>query len=66
MYLNGAALGMHNCGYTSFSYRIDNVTSVQFGDGVENENVVALYVDGSRGSGWWYEVCACKLTALTK
>jgi len=55
VYLNGELLGFQECGYTSFYYRLDNVSTVKFGDGPENENVVALYVDGSKGSGWWYE-----------
>lgn len=35
--------------------RLDNVSGVLFGDGLANENVIALYVDGQKGSGWWYE-----------
>ena len=55
MYLNGHFLGLHLCGYTGFTYRIDNISGIKFGAGKQNENVLAAYVDGSRGSGWWYE-----------
>lgn len=50
-YLNGAPLGFHQAGYTSFWLRLDNVTGVRFGA----ENLLALYVDATYGSGWWYE-----------
>jgi hypothetical protein len=50
-YLNGVPLGFHQAGYTSFWLRLDNVTGVQFG----GKNVLALYVDASFGTGWWYE-----------
>ena len=40
--------------YTSFFFRLDNVSGAMFGDGPENENVIAIYVDGQKGTGWWY------------
>ena len=49
MYLNGRFLGLHLCGYTGFTYRIDNISGIKFGAGKQNENVLAAYVDGSRG-----------------
>ena len=55
VYLNGELLGFQECGYTSFGYRLDNVSSVKYGEGTSNENVIALFVDGAKGSGWWYE-----------
>ena len=50
-FLNGADIGFHEAGYTSFWLRLDN-TTVHYGD---TENVLALYVDASFGTGWWYE-----------
>ena len=57
IYLNGQGFGSHchSCGYTSFTLRLDNQTSIKFGDGKANENVIAMFVDGSKGTGWWYE-----------
>ena len=52
-YLNGQLLApTHTCGYTPIELRLDNVSGVVFGGG---ENVLAVFVDGSRGSGHWYE-----------
>ena len=51
VWLNGRKLETHVAGYTSFAIRLDNVGAL-FG---ESENVVALYVDASSGTGWWYE-----------
>jgi hypothetical protein len=48
----GGGAGMGG-GYTSFSVRLDNATSVQYG---ANKNVLAVYVDPRMGSGWFYEV----------
>ena len=50
-YLNGVQIGYHQAGYTSFWLRLDNVTGVQFGE----KNVLALKVDATFGTGWWYE-----------
>lgn len=52
-WLNGVPLGLHQAGYTSFSLRLDNVPGVQFGPGATN--VLAVYVDATTGTGWWYE-----------
>ena len=48
---NTVYAGFHEAGYTSFWLRLDN-TTVHYGD---TENVLALYVDASFGTGWWYE-----------
>ena len=40
------------CRYTSFWLRLDNVRGVKYGD---EENVLALHVDATTGTGWWYE-----------
>ena len=50
--LNGQLLGpTHTCGYTPLELRLDNVSGIVFG----GENVIAVYVGGTRGSGHWYE-----------
>ena len=55
-YLNGQELLYHDSGYTSFSVRLDNASNIMYGDGKENENVLAvLALPNSRFSGWWYE-----------
>ena len=55
VWINGDMELYHDSGYTSFSVRLDNVSSTRYGDGKENENVVAVRADGNGGSGWWYE-----------
>ena len=55
VYLNGVQIAFHESGYTSFSVRLDNVTGVKFGEGKENENVLAIRAQAFGGSGWWYE-----------
>jgi len=32
--------------------RLDNISSINYGDA---ENVIAIFVNGESGSGWWYE-----------
>ena len=54
-YLNGQLLTYHDSGYTSFAVRLDNATNVFYGDGKENENVIAVRAASNGGSGWWYE-----------
>ena len=59
VWINGALAAQHDCGYTPFRVRLDNLTSVAYGA----KSTVAVYVDpdngdlGGResGSGWWYE-----------
>eukprot|EP00755_Sulcionema_specki_P011606 Sspe_Gene.49409::Locus_26619_Transcript_1_1_Confidence_1.000_Length_2869::g.49409::m.49409/K01190/lacZ; beta-galactosidase len=51
VWLNGQHLMDHRSGYTGFTVRLDNVTSLVYGA----ENVLALRVDASFGSGHWYE-----------
>ena len=48
----GAQMGYHQAGYTSFWLRFDNVTGVKYGGA---ENVLALSLDATFGTGWWYE-----------
>ena len=55
VFLNGVQLLYHDSGYTSFSARLDNATSVFYGNGKENENVLAVASTSVGGSGWWYE-----------
>ncbi len=56
IYLNGQFLLYHDSGYTSFSIRLDNATSVYYGEGTDKTNVIAVQANpGSSYSGWWYE-----------
>lgn len=49
-YLNGKHLGEHAAGYTSFWLRLDDA-----GANWGSENVLALHVNATTGTGWWYE-----------
>jgi hypothetical protein len=49
-WFNGKHLAQHNGGYTSFWLRLDT-EEIKYGE----ENVLALYVDATTGTGWWYE-----------
>ena len=49
-YINGVHLGNHLSGYTSYTYRIDNVTGL-----VEGENVLVVRTDCTAPEGWWYD-----------
>lgn len=51
VYFNGKFLQSHNCGYTGFTVRLDNSSSVRYG----TPNVLAVRADASFGSGHWYE-----------
>ena len=59
VWINGQLAASHDCGYTPFRLRLDNITAVKYG----TSNVIAVFVDpdngdsGGRdhGSGWWYE-----------
>ena len=53
IYLNGQLLAQHSCGYTSFEVELP-AASLRFGDAAQ-ENVVAVFVDATSGSGWWCE-----------
>ncbi len=53
VYFNGVFMKVHKAGYTSFSVRLDNHSAVRYGQG--SPNVLALFVDASSGTGWWYE-----------
>ncbi len=44
----------HDCGYTSFVVPISSADNVFYGDGKDNENVIAIQAGES---GWWYESC---------
>ena len=55
IWINGDLQLYHDSGYTSFSLRLDNISSVRYGDGVVNENVIAVRAEGEGGSGSWYE-----------
>lgn len=59
VFVNGVLATSHDCGYTPFRLRLDNITGVQH----DEPTVVAVFVDPDngdiggqeRGSGWWYE-----------
>lgn len=59
VWVNGVFAAYHDCGYTPFRLRLDNITSVKVGQ----KNIISVFVDpdngdeGGRdhGSGWWYE-----------
>ena len=53
IYLNGQRIGIHKQGYTSFSIRLDNLSNIKYGK--DEANVLALFVDATTGTGWWYE-----------
>ena len=57
-YLNGEPIQYHDSGYTSFTVRLDNVSSLSYGEGGENENVIAVKASSGGAtaySGHWYE-----------
>ena len=41
VWINGALAATHDCGYTPFRLRLDNITSVKFGD----KTTIAVFVD---------------------
>ena len=54
MWVNGQNVSTHDSGYTSYALRLDNLPGIKFGDGAENTNVMALFIDADKGrSGWW-------------
>ena len=70
VWVNGAKVAYHDCGYTPFRVRLDNITNLHIGDSTfgattasRQHNVISVFVDpdngdeGGRahGSGWWYE-----------
>ena len=55
-YVNGEPIYYQDSGYTSFAVRLDNISSLSYGDGKENENVIAVKASsGGAFSGHWYE-----------
>eukprot|EP00040_Diaphanoeca_grandis_P011360 m.58192 g.58192 ORF g.58192 m.58192 type:complete len:953 (+) comp22513_c0_seq2:99-2957(+) len=52
-WINGVNITTHKQGYTSFWLRLDNVEGLTYGTDAHNE--VAVFMDASFGSGWWYE-----------
>ena len=63
IYLNGEHVQDHNVGYTSFSVRLDNMSSILYDDhrhgddgdlDASTTNVLAIRVDPTFGSGHWY------------
>ena len=55
-YVNGMPIYYQDSGYTSFAVRLDNISSLSYGDGKENENVISVKASsGGAFSGHWYE-----------
>ena len=52
-YLNGEHIQDHATGYTTFTVRLDNSSSLQYGPG--SKNVLSIRCDPTFGSGHWYE-----------
>ena len=53
-YLNGAFIGHHEDGYTSFNVYLHNASAgTKYGKG--NRNVLAVYVDATESELWCYE-----------
>ena len=56
VYVNGVFMyADEDPGYNGFSIQLSGADHVKYGT---EENVIAMFVDGSPGSGWW---CACQL-----
>mmetsp|Transcript_74736 Transcript_74736/g.167608 ORF Transcript_74736/g.167608 Transcript_74736/m.167608 type:complete len:905 (-) Transcript_74736:54-2768(-) len=59
VWINGVLSATHDCGYTPFRVRLDNITAINIG----SKNVISIFVDPDNGdeggidhgSGWWYE-----------
>jgi len=43
----------HKQGYTSFRLRLDTISNITYSS--SESNVLALFVNASTGTGWWYE-----------
>ena len=65
VWINGVQVAHHACGYTPFRVRLDNLTSITFGESSTSRappNVITVFVDPdngdegvrAKGSGWWY------------
>jgi beta-galactosidase len=50
VYLNGFYVGAHGSGYTAARYFL-NSSWINF----EGDNLLAVYVDGTKPDGWWYD-----------
>jgi beta-galactosidase/beta-glucuronidase len=53
VYLNGEQLGIFHSGYSEIRLRLDNISSLVYGE--TDENVIVVRADSSFGSGHWYE-----------
>jgi len=50
IYLNGVLVTNHTCGYTSFDVALPAAHLLP-----GQPNTIAVFVDGTSGTGWWYE-----------
>ena len=55
VFLNGKSIQDHETGYTTWTVRLDNSSSLRYGAGEANINTLAVRVDPSFCSGHWYE-----------
>ena len=58
IYVNGVHVLDHGTGYTTFTARLDNISSLVYqneGGAAATINVIAVRVDPTFGSGHWYE-----------
>eukprot|EP00056_Hartaetosiga_gracilis_P011561 m.175817 g.175817 ORF g.175817 m.175817 type:complete len:1026 (+) comp13521_c0_seq1:161-3238(+) len=53
IWVNGEYQMMHTSGYTGFTLRLDNITSIVYGQ--DKENIINIRADATFGSGHWYE-----------
>lgn len=53
IYVNGCVLKHNFCGYNSFE--VDITDFVKYGEGAENENLLAVYTNSDDIEGWWYQ-----------
>ena len=65
VYLNGKSIQDHETGYTTWTVRLDNASSLRYGAGKANVNTLAVRVDPSFCSGHWYEAGLQNLGAET-
>ena len=55
------------CRYTGFTVRLDNATgtgALKYGAGTTNLNVLAVHVDPTFGTEWWYALPLMTCTLL--
>ncbi len=72
VWVNGELVSSHECGYTPFRVRLDNITGLHVG--AATPNVVTVFVDPDNGdeggqdhgSGWWCVSLARRILQRTR